>query len=360
MALGDVDGVVRHHRPGVVEVGRTPRELVPVDRETERIDRLACLCHDLWPCAVARDDSDAVRHATSSNVGNGRAPVERAAGESGDAVGECERIREPPTVHECREQGSVEDIARAERADQPFDGRRSGLDGAVGAVGAAALSASGDHDELARRRRALRRRCRRLVPALPASAHRGRPVQVEARDRIAAVDGEPHVARHSRITRVVDVHPLGRPAELERSLGQRERRQRAGIVDDRPVGVADEDRALGRAGTGDHRAHCEMSTPSAARPSRIASPVSSSPTAPTNATSDVESSERDGGRRRRAAARDSELGGDDAVVGGRMARDARRSSRAWPARCRRPGSSRGRRGYEALRSRLSPVSAEKK
>ena len=61
----DLERVGRHHRPGFVEVGRAPRQFVPLELESERIDGPACLRDDFRADSVSRDHGDAMRHRTS-------------------------------------------------------------------------------------------------------------------------------------------------------------------------------------------------------------------------------------------------------------------------------------------------------
>jgi hypothetical protein len=134
----------------------------------------------------------------------------------------------------------------------------------------------------------------------------GRRVQVDAadvepRDRVAAVDGEPrrHVGRERRVADVVDVHPLGaveragRHLERTRSLGH-----------DRARVVADEDRALEHPARHAHDLDAfELSLDDAHE-----------------ADIDAEPGDRHRGGRRRAAPRGDALDRDHAVVRARVPR----------------------------------------
>src|SRR4029077_11253155 len=59
----DLERVARPHPAVLVVVPGPPRQLAPLEREAERVDRLARLRHDLRPGAVAGDYGDAMRHA---------------------------------------------------------------------------------------------------------------------------------------------------------------------------------------------------------------------------------------------------------------------------------------------------------
>ena len=60
--------IVGHHRAAAVVVLRAPRQLVPLEREAERVDDLASFGDDLGPGAVTRDHRDAVCHAASPGI----------------------------------------------------------------------------------------------------------------------------------------------------------------------------------------------------------------------------------------------------------------------------------------------------
>ena len=79
----DVERVGRHHRSVLVEVGGAPRQVVPLEVEAERVDRLARFRDDLRPGAVAGDhrDPEAVLSHSSAILGSsrGRTPHRLAA-----------------------------------------------------------------------------------------------------------------------------------------------------------------------------------------------------------------------------------------------------------------------------------------
>ena len=73
----DVERVLRHHPAVLVPVGRAPRQLGPLDRNAERVDRLARLRDHLRADAVPREEGDPVRHATPARLRHGLQVRER-------------------------------------------------------------------------------------------------------------------------------------------------------------------------------------------------------------------------------------------------------------------------------------------